>query len=55
MLETIAAGKGAVMENTNIGDIFAKNVFTVGKMRERLPKETFDEFMSVRATAASFH
>ncbi len=37
------------MENTNIEDIFAKNVFTVGKMRERLPKETFDEFMSVRA------
>ena len=35
--------------NVNVEDIFAKNVFTVAKMRERLPKEVFDEVMEVRA------
>ncbi len=34
--------------NVNIEEIFAKNVFTIGKMREYLPKEAFDEVCQVR-------
>lgn len=33
---------------TDIEEIFAENVFTVGKMKEYLPKETFDEVMTIR-------
>ena len=32
----------------NVEDIFAKNVFTVGKMKEFLPGPVFDEVMQVR-------
>ena len=31
----------------NIEEIFGENVFTVGKMKERLPKEVFEEVMHV--------
>ena len=31
----------------NIEEIFARNVFTVGKMKEMLPKEAFEEVMQV--------
>ncbi|MBR6383839.1 MAG: glutamine synthetase III, partial [Lachnospiraceae bacterium] len=31
----------------NIEKIFGENVFTVGKMKERLPKEVFEEVMHV--------
>jgi len=31
----------------NIEEIFAKNVFTFGKMKERLPKEVYDEVVRV--------
>jgi len=33
----------------NVEDIFAKNVFTIGKMKEYLPKEVFDEVMTIRS------
>ena len=32
----------------NIEEIFAKNVFTVGKMKEYLPEQVFKEVMQVR-------
>lgn len=32
----------------NVEEIFAKNVFTVGKMKEYLPEATFNEVMQVR-------
>ena len=32
-----------------VDEIFASKVFTVGKMKERLPKEVFREVMRVRA------
>lgn len=35
-------------ETMNIEELFASNVFTLGTMKERLPKEVFEEFMSVR-------
>ena len=31
----------------NVEEIFATNVYTPGTMRERLPKEVFDEIMTV--------
>jgi len=34
--------------NVNVEELFAKNVFTVGKMREYLPQNIFDEVMEVR-------
>ena len=34
-------------ENIDVVDLFAKNVFTTGKMRERLPREIFDEVMQI--------
>ena len=34
-------------EQINIEEIFGKNVFTVGKMRERLPRAVFKEVMKV--------
>ncbi len=34
----------------NVEEIFGKNVFTLGKMRERLPKEVFDEVLKVMET-----
>ncbi len=36
-------------EKIEVEKIFAKNVFTVGKMKERLPKEVFTEVMNVRS------
>lgn len=35
--------------NINVEEIFAKNVFTVGKMKERLPEDVFNEVMQIRA------
>ena len=41
--------RGYIMSGgTDIEEIFAENVFTVGKMKEYLPKETFDEVMTIR-------
>ena len=34
-------------EKINIEEIFAENAFTVGKMKERLPKDVFEEVMRV--------
>ncbi len=34
-------------EKNNIVELFGKNVFTVGKMKERLPKEVFEEVMNI--------
>ena len=34
-------------ENVNIEKLFATNVFTLGKMKERLPKDVFDEVKNV--------
>lgn len=34
--------------NINVEELFAKNVFTVGKMRDYLPKDVFNEVMAVR-------
>lgn len=34
--------------NINVEELFAKNVFTVGKMREYLPEDVFKEVMTVR-------
>ena len=34
-------------EQINIEELFGKNVFTVGKMRERLPRAVFKEVMKV--------
>ncbi len=36
------------MSNINVEEIFASNVFTLGVMKERLPKEVFDAFVQVR-------
>ncbi len=36
------------MKNINVEEIFASNVFTLGVMKERLPKEVFDAFVQVR-------
>ena len=33
----------------NVEEIFAENVFTVGKMREYLPEAVFNEVMAIRA------
>ena len=35
------------MSNINVEEIFGENVFTVGKMRERLPKKVFANLMNV--------
>lgn len=35
--------------NINVEELFAKNVFTVAKMKEYLPQNIFDEVMEVRA------
>ena len=36
------------MEGTiNVEELFGKNVFTIGKMKERLPEEVFDEVVKV--------
>jgi len=35
--------------NLNVEEIFAKNVFTVGKMKEYLPEAVFNEVMRVRS------
>ena len=35
------------MSNINVDEIFGENVFTVGKMRERLPKKVFANLMNV--------
>ncbi len=37
-------------ELVNVEEIFGKNVFTLGKMRERLPKKTFQEVVKVMET-----
>ena len=34
-------------ELTNVEEIFGKNVFTLGKMKERLPKDVFKEVKKV--------
>ena len=34
--------------SVNVEEIFAKNVFTVAKMREYLPEDVFNEVMHIR-------
>ena len=34
-------------ENLNVEEIFAENVFTVAKMKQRLPKKVFAEVKKV--------
>jgi glutamine synthetase len=42
------AGKGTAMDDKiNVEDIFGKNVFTLEKMRERLPKNVYKELVKV--------
>lgn len=37
-------------ELVNVEELFGKNVFTLGKMRERLPKKVFQEVQKVMET-----
>ncbi len=39
--------ENAVTENVNIEEIFGSKVFTLGKMKEKLPKEVFEEVSGV--------
>ena len=36
------------MNNVNVEEIFASNVFTLGVMKERLPQEVYEAFIEVR-------
>ena len=38
------------MGKLNVEQIFGEKVFTVGKMRERLPKKVFQEVINVMET-----
>ncbi len=40
-------GENKMGELTNVEEIFGKNVFTLGKMKERLPKDVFKEVKKV--------
>lgn len=41
-------------EMINLEDLFASKVFTLGKMKERLPKYVYKEVINVMETAESF-
>ena len=43
----VKKGKGMMGEAFNVEEIFAKNVFTLGKMKQRLPKSVFKEVKAV--------
>jgi len=40
----------SMSENVHVDEMFGKNVFTVGKMKERLPKKVFQEVLKVMET-----
>ena len=39
--------ENAVSENVNIEEIFGSKVFTLGKMKERLPEAVYEEIRNV--------
>ena len=43
----VKKGKGMMGEAFNVEEIFANNVFTLGKMKQRLPKSVFKEVKAV--------
>ncbi len=47
MEKYIAKGSKDMSEVLNVEELFAKNVFTLGKMKERLPKNVFKEVKKV--------